>query len=82
MFNFDDTESDTKGKELKRETLVELAEYVNSPIGQKIFTEALMPDIVEMVRINLFRALPQQTDDFDPEEDEPSMEVSWPHIQV
>jgi serine/threonine-protein phosphatase 2A regulatory subunit B' len=55
---------------------------VNSPIGQKIFTEALMPDIVEMVRLNLFRALPPQTDDFDPEEDEPSIEVSWPHIQV
>ena len=82
MFNFDDQDSDIRGKELKRETLVELAEYVNTPIGQKIFTESLMPDIAEMVRVNLFRTLPPQTDDFDPEEDEPAMEPAWPHLQV
>jgi len=82
MFNFDDQESDARGKDLKRETLVELAEYVNTPIGQKIFIESLMPDIAEMVRVNLFRTLPPQTDDFDPEEDEPAMEPAWPHLQV
>ena len=82
MFNFDDPTSDTRSKEIKRDTLVELAEYVNTPVGQKIFTEALMPDIIEMVRTNLFRSLPSQPDDFDPEEDEPSMEPSWPHLQV
>lgn len=82
LFDFEDTESDSRGKEIKRDTLIEIAEYVNTPIGQKIFTEALMPDIVEMVKLNLFRALPQQTDDYDPEEDEPAMESSWPHLQV
>ena len=41
-----------------------------------------MPDIVEMVKVNLFRTLPPQADDFDPEEDEPAMEPSWPHLQV
>lgn len=82
IFDFEDPESDTRGKELKRETLFELAEYVNTPSGQKIFTEALMPDIVQMVRVNLLRTLPPQTDDYDPEEDEPAMEVMWPHLQV
>lgn len=83
IFDFDDLEADdTKNKEIKRETLVELAEYVNTPVGQKIFTEALMPDIVEMVRINVFRPLPPPADDFDPEEDEPAMEPSWPHLQI
>ena len=82
MFDFEDPESDVKGKEIKRETLVELAEYVNTPAGQKIFTEALMPDIVNMVRVNLLRTLPPQTEDYDPEEDEPAMEVMWPHLQV
>lgn len=82
LFDFDESDPDTKGIEIKRETLVELAEYVNTPVGQKIFTEAMMPDIVEMVRTNLFRALPPQTDDFDPEEDEPTMEPAWPHLQV
>ena len=55
IFDFEDAESDLKGKELKRETLVEIAEYVNTPSGQKIFTEALMPDIVQMVRVNILR---------------------------
>lgn len=71
-----------RGREIKRETLGEMAEYVNTPIGQKIFTEAMMPDIVEMVKVNLFRTLPPQADDFDPEEDEPAMEPAWPHLQV
>ena len=82
MFDFDDPESDVRGKEMKRETLLELAEYVNSPSGQKIFTESLMPDIVKMVSTNLLRTLPPQTEDYDPEEDEPAMEVMWPHLQV
>jgi hypothetical protein len=28
----------------------------------------MMPDLVEMVKVNLFRTLPPQADDFDPEE--------------
>lgn len=28
------------------------------------------------------RTLPPQTDDYDPEEDEPAMEIMWPHLQV
>jgi len=32
---------------------------------------------------NIFRTLPPSDNpDFDPEEDEPSLEASWPHIQV
>lgn len=82
IFDFEDPDMDVAGKEQKRETLVELAEYINSPVGQKILTESMMPDIVETVRVNLFRALPPQTVDYDPEEDEPAMELTWPHMQV
>lgn len=70
VFNFYDPEIDVRGKELKRETLVELAEYVNTPIGQKIFTESMMPDIIDMVRFNLFRALPPPSDDLEVDDDE------------
>ncbi|KAF1323032.1 Protein phosphatase 2a regulatory b subunit, partial [Globisporangium splendens] len=49
IFNFDDPTSDKRGKDLKRQTLLELVDYVNNPGGQKIFTEALMPDIMAMV---------------------------------
>jgi len=83
IFDFEDIDgADAKSREIKRETLVELAEYINSPVGQKILTEAIMPDIVEMARVNLFRTLPPPTEDFDPEEDEPQMEPQWPHLQV
>ncbi|CCI42468.1 unnamed protein product [Albugo candida] len=82
IFNFDDPSSDKRGKDLKRQTLLELVDYVNNPGGQKIFTETLMPEIMRMVTVNICRALPPQTEDFDPEEDEPVLEPSWPHLQV
>ena len=34
VFDFDDGDVDTRGREIKRETLVELAEYVNTAIGK------------------------------------------------
>jgi hypothetical protein len=34
VFEFDDTDLDARGREIKRETLVELAEYVNTPVGE------------------------------------------------
>lgn len=37
------------GKELKRQTLLELVDFVNSAAGAKVFTEAVMPDVVQMV---------------------------------
>ena len=36
-----------------------------------------------MVSKNIFRVLPpSDNSEFDPEEDEPTLEVSWPHLQV
>lgn len=35
------------------------------------------------ISTNIFRTLPpSENPDFDPEEDEPTLEASWPHIQV
>lgn len=32
---------------------------------------------------NIFRTLPpSDSNEFDPEEDEPTLEASWPHLQV
>ncbi|GBG24445.1 Serine/threonine-protein phosphatase 2A 56 kDa regulatory subunit epsilon isoform [Hondaea fermentalgiana] len=81
-FNFD-TNSNQIGKDLKRNTMLELIEYVNSDRGQRIFNEpGVMEDVVGMVSVNMFRALPPQMEGFDPEEDEPVLEASWPHLQV
>ena len=39
-----------------------------------------------MFSVNLFRALPPSTNpngaEFDPEEDEPTLEAAWPHLQL
>ncbi|KAL3762633.1 hypothetical protein ACHAW5_001226 [Stephanodiscus triporus] len=82
IFSFDDPTSDKRGKDMKRQTLLELVDYVNTPAGQKIFTESVMSDLMAMVSANVCRALPPATDDFDPEEDEPVLESAWPHLQV
>lgn len=82
-FNFDNPSSNLTGKELKRKTLLELVEYINTERGRKIFSvENMMEDIVSMVSVNIFRALAPQEDEFDPEEDEPVLESAWPHLQV
>jgi len=82
IFSFDDPMADKRGKDMKRQTLLELVDYVNTPAGQKIFTESVMGDLMAMVSANVCRALPPATDDFDPEEDEPVLEPAWPHLQV
>ena len=42
--------------------------------------------IVHMFSVNLFRALPPSSSpngaEFDPEEDEPTLEAAWPHLQL
>lgn len=39
--------------------------------------------ILVQVSLNIFRTLPpSDTLEFDPEEDEPTLEASWPHLQV
>ena len=39
-----------------------------------------------MFSVNLFRTLPPSNNptgaEFDPEEDEPTLEAAWPHLQV
>lgn len=50
-------QSDKKGKDLKRQTLLELVDYVNTPAGQKIFTEALMPEVHDTHRFLGFSTL-------------------------
>lgn len=82
IFSFDDSTSDKRGKDMKRQTLLELVDYVNTPAGQKIFTESVMEDLMACISANVCRALPPVTDDFDPEEDEPVLEPAWPHLQV
>jgi len=81
IFDFMDPVSDLRGKEVKRGTLNELVDYITSERG--VLTEPVYPEIVKMVSNNCFRTLlPSENPDFDPEEDEPTLEASWPHLQL
>ncbi|KAI3722244.1 hypothetical protein L2E82_33275 [Cichorium intybus] len=86
VFDFTDPTKSLKEKEIKRQTLVELVDYVSSANGK--FSETVMQEIVKMVSVNIFRRLtPQPRDNkmletFDGEEEEPSMDPAWPHLQL
>lgn len=88
-FDFTNPGKHVREKDVKRATLLELVEYVNT--GQGKFTEALFDDITFMLSNNLFRALPpcgHETtgvgagEPFDAEEEEPALEPAWPHLQA
>jgi len=83
MYDFN-SNVDDKEKELKRQTLLEIVEYVNNT--RNCFNETIMADVVEMVSKNIFRTLPPTRTNinaiYDPEEDEPMLECSWPHLQI
>ncbi|CAG0912222.1 unnamed protein product [Notodromas monacha] len=81
LFDFLDPVADIKCKEVKRSTLNELVDYITA--GRGILTEAVYSEVVKMISCNLFRCLPpSENPDFDPEEDEPTLEASWPHLQL
>ncbi|XP_013069182.1 serine/threonine-protein phosphatase 2A 56 kDa regulatory subunit gamma isoform-like isoform X5 [Biomphalaria glabrata] len=87
LFDFvQDPLSDLKWKEVKRAALNEMVEYVTQNRG--VITEAIYPEAIHMVSFsgNLFRTLPPSSNpsgaEFDPEEDEPTLEAAWPHLQL
>ncbi|WCJ21264.1 Serine/threonine protein phosphatase 2A 57 kDa regulatory subunit B' theta isoform [Euphorbia peplus] len=86
VFDFSDPTNHFKEKDIKRQTLVELVDYVSAANGK--FSETMMQETVKMVSINLFRTLsspPRENkvlESFDLEDDEPSMDPAWPHLQV
>ncbi|KAK9817210.1 hypothetical protein WJX72_011111 [[Myrmecia] bisecta] len=83
-FDFSDPTKSVREKEIKRQTLLELVDYVNT--GQGKFTESVAEDIIFMLSNNLFRSLPasrgHDQDNLDPDEEEPALEPAWPHLQI
>ncbi len=70
--------------QVKRAALHEMVEYVTTNRG--VLTESVYPEIVTMFSVNLFRTLPPSSNpngaEYDPEEDEPTLEAAWPHLQL
>ncbi|XP_057486937.1 serine/threonine protein phosphatase 2A 57 kDa regulatory subunit B' theta isoform-like [Actinidia eriantha] len=86
VFDFSDATKNLKEKEIKREALLELVDYVTS--ANEKFTETVMEEAVMMVSANIFRAVnPQSRENkvleaYDLEEEEPLMDPAWPHLQI
>ncbi|UZJ51976.1 hypothetical protein CBS101457_001296 [Exobasidium rhododendri] len=84
VFDFNDVSQELKGKQVKAQTLHEMLDYITSQRG--VITEQIYPEVVAMFSANLFRSIPPQVnptgDAFDPEEDEPVLELAWPHLQI
>ncbi|KAG5583022.1 hypothetical protein H5410_053649 [Solanum commersonii] len=86
QFDFTDTMKLVREKEIKRQTLVELVDYVQSGAGK--ISESNQEEMVMMISVNIFRCLPPAShentgsENVEQEEDEPCLEPSWPHLQL
>uniref|UniRef100_A0A1J3FLK0 Serine/threonine protein phosphatase 2A regulatory subunit n=1 Tax=Noccaea caerulescens TaxID=107243 RepID=A0A1J3FLK0_NOCCA len=87
VFDFTDPSKNLKEKEIKRQTLLELVDYVAS-VGAK-FNDVAMQELTKMVSVNLFRTFPWSNHESKVlemhdmvDDEEPSLEPAWPHIQV
>eukprot|EP00250_Pteridium_aquilinum_P031370 c43502_g1_i1 orf=412-1971(-) len=86
LYDFTQASKNVKEKEIKRQTLSELVEYI--AVGTGKFTEPMVEECFKMIRINIFRAFPTArldtgiSEGFDAEEEEPAMEPAWPHLHL
>ncbi|PIN18706.1 Serine/threonine protein phosphatase 2A, regulatory subunit [Handroanthus impetiginosus] len=87
VIDFSDPTTNLNEKDVKRSMLLELVDYISS-VNTK-FSEVAMQEMTKMVSVNLFRTLPSShqvgnmlVEAYDPEDDEPITESSWPHLQI
>lgn len=85
--DFSDTLKGVREKEIKRQTLLELVDFIQS--GSCKLNETMQEELVRMVSVNVFRCLPPAAHEntgsdapTDPEDEEPYLEPSWPHLQI
>jgi len=79
-FNPDAQKKEAEAREMKRRMLVELIDHLSS--SRIWVSEESLKAILHMISCNLFRPLPpSQYKDFDPDEDEPTHDPAWVHLQ-
>ncbi|CAI0407651.1 unnamed protein product [Linum tenue] len=76
QFDFGDTLKSVREKEIKRQTLLELVDFIQSGSGK--INENCQEEMIRMVSVNIFRSLPPNSH----EKEEPYLEPSWPHLQL
>lgn len=88
IYNFDllNPLEDLEFKNMKVAILIELEDLVFDEPNMIMPFESLYEELFRMFSINVFRSLPpssyQYLPEYDPEEDEPPLEQSWPHLQL
>lgn len=85
QFDFSDTVKCARQKEIKRQTLTELIDLVQS--GSCKMNEIMQEELVRMISANLFRCLPPASHENTglegvEDEDEMYLDPSWPHLQL
>ncbi|PON41092.1 Protein phosphatase [Parasponia andersonii] len=85
--DFSDTLKGVREKEIKRQTLLELVDFIQS--GSCKLNEAMQEELIRMVSVNVFRCLPPTAYEntgseaaADPDDEELYLEPSWPHLQI
>lgn len=78
--------SDLEIKDEKVSILIELEDVVLDEPNLIVPFESLYEELFRMFSANIFRPLPPSSNrnvpEYDPEEDEPPLEPSWPHLQL
>ncbi len=88
VYDFTDVTKQVREKEVKREALQDLVDYVN--VGSGKFTEEASPAVVRMISRNLFRELPPRRhgdvggapEGNELDEEEPQLEPAWTHLSL
>ncbi|XP_074586940.1 serine/threonine protein phosphatase 2A 57 kDa regulatory subunit B' kappa isoform-like [Curcuma longa] len=84
VFDFSDPNKNPAEKDMKRQALIDLIEYVDA--GSSRFTESMISASCKMFSSNLFRAFPSNTRSGfaggETEEEEPLFEPAWSHLQL
>ncbi|KAI8344795.1 serine/threonine-protein phosphatase 2A 56 kDa regulatory subunit alpha isoform-like protein [Chlamydoabsidia padenii] len=85
LFDFGDPNSNLKGKEIKRQALQQVLEYVATNRG--VITDSIYPKAIKLFAVNLFRTIPPplnpvNTEAYEEDEEEPVFESAWPHLQL
>lgn len=86
FFDFVDTMKSAREKEIKRQTLAELIDIIQT--GSCKMNEIMQAEMVKMIALNIFRSLPPSAQEItggpggDPEEDDMYSDPAWPHLQL
>ncbi|XP_028789952.1 serine/threonine protein phosphatase 2A 57 kDa regulatory subunit B' beta isoform-like [Neltuma alba] len=86
VLDFLDTLKSVREKEIKRQALMDLVDFIQSGSGK--ITENCQEEMIRMISVNIFRCLPPASHENtgqevnDPEEEEPCLEPAWPHLQL